>query len=46
MGVTLKNIQTLIQLPCGCGEQTMLGTKMFLFEKLKNKYKYRYFSVY
>ncbi|KAJ6643551.1 CD109 antigen [Pseudolycoriella hygida] len=25
MGVTLKNIQSLIQLPSGCGEQTMVG---------------------
>ncbi|XP_037049174.1 CD109 antigen-like [Bradysia coprophila] len=25
MGVTLKNIQSLIKLPSGCGEQTMIG---------------------
>lgn len=32
MGVTLKNIQSLIKLPSGCGEQTMLGTLKFMIE--------------
>lgn len=38
MGVTLKNIQTLIKLPSGCGEQTMIGIYMFLLELLKNQH--------
>lgn len=25
MGVALENVDNLIRIPCGCGEQTMLG---------------------
>lgn len=40
MGVTLKNIQLLIQLPCGCGEQTMLGNSLSSFILLKIRHKW------
>lgn len=43
MGVTLKNIQSLIHLPSGCGEQTMIGILKLSHETLKNK-KYSKFS--
>lgn len=43
MGVTLKNIQLLIQLPCGCGEQTMLGNSLLSFKLLNIRHDYEMF---